>query len=348
MNFTFLWCNEAMGGQFGAPKLWQFSFFWVSEGEIWTVFWIFSLRWKDWRFLPISTARNGERLWRRWRKKWSTPPKEVKQATAPPAQRRGWYLHGWMDGIDHQDSCASCRFHVLMVGSLQSQYSSTVRWRYFKEMVLSFGMDLRRYFNQKQSVLSSDVFQLQPFWKALRHLSHLSQDHSFWSTTNFPFPNWTLRQFFLAGDDGLSGLVKNIDAEDEGEDDSTARMEFVSKKKCGQQTTISILNIWKLRPPQKFAFMFHKSLILGIWKQSLFIKQFLFLKNLQHWTFFPKSVELRIHWWMIPSCSSSRGAWHLFTGKKHLKKGGQIHWKLDGLWLVVLIVFTLSKDFSVL
>lgn len=39
---------------------------------------------------------------------------------------------------------------------------------------------------------------------------------------------------------------------------------------------------------------------------------------------------------MIPSCSSLRGAWHLVTG-------GQTHWKLDGLRLVVLIVFTFVK-----
>lgn len=116
-------------------------------------------------------------------------------------------------------------------------------------------------------------------------------------------------------------------------------MEFLSKKKCGQQTTISILNLWKLGRPQQFGFMFHKSLILGIWKQSLFAKRV--SVRFQHCTFFFWKIgkSLRIHWWMIPSCSSSRGAWHLFNG---LKKT-QIHWKLDRLRLVVLIVFTFVK-----
>ena len=59
-----------------------------------------------------------------------------------------------------------------------------------------------------------------------------------------------------------------INDEGEVEDDLIPRMEFLSKKKCGQQTTISILNLWKLRRPQEFAFMFHKSLILGISKKS--------------------------------------------------------------------------------
>ena len=61
----------------------------------------------------------------------------------------GW-MDGWMDGIDHQDSCASCRFHVLRVGSLWLQYSSTVGWRYFKEMVgVELWDDLRKYCSQK-------------------------------------------------------------------------------------------------------------------------------------------------------------------------------------------------------
>lgn len=268
MNFTFLWSNEAMGGDLG-HRTSCFPFFEI-KGEIWTVF-LFSLRWKDWRFLPISCQK--------WWKALASLAKEVEHPSQggetgdSSTGAEAWMMDGWMDGMYHQDSCASCRFHVLRVGSLWSQYSSTVGWRYFKEMVLSFGMTFSKYYSQNRNVLSSDAFQLQPFWKALSHLSHLSQDRSFWSTTNFPFRHETLQQFLPR--QGTMDLVawSKIDDEGEGEDDLIPLMEFLSKKKCGQQTTISILNLWKLRRPQKFAFMFHKSLILGIWKQSLFAKR---------------------------------------------------------------------------
>ena len=137
MNFTFLWCNEAMAGRFGAPNFW-FSFFWDQRGNL-DSFFVFSkmegLKIPP-KLLPemvkgfgVAGERSGAPLPRRWNRRQLHRRRGVD----------GW-MDGWMDGIDHRDSCASCRFHVLRVGSLWSQYSSTVGWRYFKEMVLSFGM----------------------------------------------------------------------------------------------------------------------------------------------------------------------------------------------------------------